>query len=68
MLFSLSGDLINTAGKIRLKETQSFSVETALIPSAVSTVDAQGLLSLIKRVVSCWGNNYVPPSNGECSN
>ena len=37
------------AGNICLKETPSFSVEIILIPSAVSTVDAQGLLSLTKR-------------------
>ena len=47
--FSLAGDILNEAGNIRMKETQSYSVETVVIPPSVKNWNALGLLSLIKR-------------------
>ena len=47
--FSLAGYTLNDAGNIHLKETQSYSVETVVIPPSVRNLNALGLLSLIKR-------------------
>ena len=48
MSFQLSGDILNGGGNIRLKETQSYSAETVVIPSSVTNLNAHGLLSRIK--------------------
>ena len=45
--FTLSGELLNGARSIRLRNTHSYSAETVVIPSSVANTDAQGLLSRI---------------------
>ena len=47
MSFILSGDILNRAGNIRLKRTESYSAETIVIPTSITNIHAQNLLSQI---------------------